>query len=175
LTNTETYTATNTFTNTVTNTNTAMPTYTNTATNTASNTATYIPSLTQMPSATLTPSATQTPSATFTPNTVHTPSETQTDTKGIIENIIIYPNPYTGNSNLKIKFETKLKIKEAKIVIYTSGFRKICQIKKELNEVNEIKIEKNEINFGSGVYYLIAEIETGENKIKSKPKIIIIK
>lgn len=109
------------------------------------------------------------PSATLTPSADYTPSAVQPDTKEIIENIIIYPNSFTGNSNLKIKFETKVKIE-----IYTSGFRKICQIKKELDVVNEVKIKKNEINFGCGTYYLIAEVEIGENKIKSKPKIMII-
>ncbi|PKL91424.1 MAG: hypothetical protein CVV21_07520 [Candidatus Goldiibacteriota bacterium HGW-Goldbacteria-1] len=169
------------YTATVTLTNTAVLTVTKTITVSPSNTAgiTFTKTATRTGTATVTNTAiytaTETPvlAATFT----HTPVLVNEQDELKIENVTVYPNPYTG-SGLAVMFDITKSTQSVKFSLYTGSFRLIKEAKINItpgagNKKAEISSENFE-SLANGTYYCVISAEDGGAKAVSKINTVVI-
>nr|MBP7792884.1 hypothetical protein [Candidatus Goldiibacteriota bacterium] len=194
---TSTYSITLTFTQTWTNTST----FTFTRTNTPVNTSTFTRTATSPATNTHTPTATRTSTSTFTYTLTYTPTRTMTQTLMAtatftitmtatpepvseelkITDVIPYPNPFNPEKDEKLKIGlgiTQLNVDKYSVTIYTSGYRMIKEIKKEIPlRQNYIEIDTKDLqSLSNGTYYYYVIITKGNKEAKSKiDKLIIMK
>jgi len=172
-------TQTSTYTNTATSTNTAVPptatftlTHTFTGTFTLTHTNTYTPVFTDTHTSTLTFTITQTstvqPSFTYTATIMPSFTSTYTPVEGTkqeINNIFVYPNPYSQKGNLRIKFFLNKK-SSIKFCLYSASFRRIKEINTgTLFENNDNIMELDRKHFSglaNGTYYFILGDDKGK-------------
>ncbi len=182
-TETDTPTPTETLTGTPTNTSTSTDTWT--ATNTFTQTNTWTASFTNTITTNVIGTSTQTPI--FTNTFTQTPTQTISQGKFKFENeeIVPYPNPVSGKSDVRIRYKTKGEEEQITLRIYTNALRLIKEISfgkskiiKNTDGTKELVIPNYQIrDFAQGVYYYILVAKDKDNlEIKSKVcKMAIIK
>ncbi len=200
---TSTNTAVNTSTNTPVNTatNTAVSTSTNTPVNTYTNTFTY--TYTSTPSLTITFTLTRTQAITFTKtatctitatitNTLiytatetpvlaatftHTPVPVNEQKELKIENVTVYPNPYTG-TGMAVMFDITKSASSVKFILYSGSFRLIKETSAHITAgagTKKIFISPEYFeSFANGTYYGIISAEAGGEKAVSKINTVVI-
>jgi hypothetical protein len=99
----------------------------------------------------------------------------------IISNITIYPNPYKPDrDNLNISFDITQRVKLIKIIIYTTGYRKIKQINFSSHIYYpgniEVTVDNRYLqNLANGIYHvLIGVVNLKNEEILSKPHQLVI-
>jgi len=161
--------------------NVPSSTFTTTNTTTATRTNTMQPTNTFTGTRIVTPTRTQTVTGTV----MQTITPTQTQTGGqqfTIDDVLIFPNPYNSDKgDLKISFKVTQESKTMKVKIYTTGFRKIKEIKfvdktYEAGKTNVLKIpEKYLKDMAAGTYYAIIIAKNSEDaEVRSNPEVLII-
>jgi len=172
---TQTLTATISPTSTISPTNTYSPTITVTPTRTVTYTATPSPTITLTMTASPTMTVTQT--STASPTYTVSPTITQTSTPNLaaedLSNVIVYPNPYRGDVNLRGEIILFNLPDRAMIRFYTVDGRKVKEIVKDDpgNRVVWNMTNENGADVASGVYiYIIKTIRE-----ERKGKVVILK
>jgi len=171
---TTTFTETHTATQMITETFTLTPTPTKTLTLTDTYTFTMTISFTPIHTSTYT----FTPTFTIT-STIVTFTPTATEKLEFKDNIIVYPNPFSKNQDIIIKFYLTKKPENIKIKIYTSSLRLIKNIDRDYDlkqGINEIFISRKYFSELAGgiYYYMIYAKDAKNNEIKSKVNKMII-
>jgi len=98
-----------------------------------------------------------------------------------ITDVIPYPNPFNPEKDEKLKIGlgiTQLNVDKYSVTIYTSGYRMIKEIKKEIPlRQNYIEIDTKDLqSLSNGTYYYYVIITKGNKEAKSKiDKLIIMK
>ena len=180
LTNTRTFTITptNTKTLTITKTSTITPTSTITLTRTITLTSTISPTSSIFLTRTITPTRIVTGTYTPTPTFSQTPLPDEKELN--LRDVILYPQPYNPESAdfLRIRYYLTKHCKEVKIKIYTVSFRLIITAIIDSNTYAGQKqtiIPKEITNkLANGIYYLILEAESENEKIRAKPVYLVI-
>ncbi|MBN2754865.1 MAG: glycoside hydrolase family 44 protein [Candidatus Goldbacteria bacterium] len=166
---------------TVTLTNTPVITVTKTTTVSPSNTAgiTFTKTATRTNTATVTNTAIHT--ATETPAIAATFTHTPVLVNGLdelkIENVTVYPNPYTGDG-MSVLFDITKSAQFVKFSLYTGSFRLIKEAKLNItpgagNKKAEIS-SKNFESLANGTYYCVISAEDGGKKAVSKINTVVI-
>ena len=180
LTNTRTFTITPTSTKTltITKTSTITPTSTITLTRTITRTSTISPTSSIILTRTITPTRIVTGIYTPIPTFSQTPLPDEKELN--LRDVILYPQPYNPESAdfLRIRYYLTKHCKEVKIKIYTVSFRLIITAIIDSNTYAGQKqtiIPKEITNkLANGIYYLILEAESENEKIRAKPVYLVI-
>ncbi len=176
---TPTFTITETETPTYTHTQTVTQTITETITQTLQSTATATPTATRTATPTPTRTRTVAPTATRTPTPAVTPTQTPVPESSVLSITLAesYPNPVIGPVGANVKFDYWLtKTSDSvKITIYTGSYRKVME-KKIPGPVpaGRSSAFADVSGFAPGIYYWQAEADSGGQKARSKPQVMVV-